>query len=128
MWMGFGGPKPPIPVLSQDASDCVNFNATDPTPTTEPQDYFPLYQVSYTWNGPYGFAVTVLVAQIVSRIVIIFEKCVGRVCHQFDPKLLSPLFPNIFRSSRHLFFQSAEELVVKVIGCPFHLSFITFMD
>ena len=115
LWVGFGGPKPPIVRLSQDTSWCPVLNATDAadaghwnstaTMTDSLVDpladrgayYMPLYRLSYMWYAPLGFLATILTAQIVSRIV-------RKVCpvDKLDPDLLSPCFPNLFRSQQHI--------------------------
>ena len=123
LWIGFGGPKPPIARLSRDVSGCsfanesislladlsnnyVNITTATSTstalPTVAVQQYFPLYKLSYMWYAPLGFLVTVSIAQIVSRIVLKVQTRVGRSHHKIDPQLLSPCFPDCFRTRHHL--------------------------
>ena len=120
LWVGFGGPKPPIPRLPLRNDGCSSFlNATDysssdqllstvstsplpslPTPTED--DYFPLYRISYMWYAPLGFLVTILVAQVVSRIVNAYQQSRSTSSKKINEELLSPMFPQCFRTARHL--------------------------
>ena len=112
LWIGFGGPKPPNPILSQDVSGCGYWNETisttirTETPSTSPApivDYFPLYRISYMWYAPLGFLVTIVVSQIVSRIVCQWKQYRGMSpVPKIDQILLSPMFPRWFRSSERL--------------------------
>lgn len=133
LWIGFGGPKPPIPRLPQSVDGCpaVGNNMTAavdevsralmttvaPPVQQQPIEYFPLYRLSYMWYAPLGFCVTVLVAQVVSRSVTACRNRRGIPTHKIDEALLSPLFPKWFRSSKQL-----QEPVLLVIfskkKCP----------
>lgn len=64
--------------------------------------YFPLYRLSYMWYAPLGFLVTVLVAQLVSRIVGKCQRARGARVRKIDQFLLSPLFPHCLRSSERI--------------------------
>ncbi|XP_059351433.1 putative sodium-dependent multivitamin transporter [Daphnia carinata] len=119
LWIGFGGPKPPIPRLPLRNDGCAEFlNATIdstteqylstispsalPTGVTPADDYFPLYRVSFMWYAPLGFLLTVLVAQVVSRIVRLSVERRGVSGQKINEELLSPMFPQCFRTSHHL--------------------------
>lgn len=119
LWVGFGGPKPPIPRLPLRNDGCSAFlNATSdsstdlylstvstsplPTLPTPADDYFPLYRVSYMWYAPLGFLVTTLVAQVVSRIVNAYLQSRGTSNKNINEELLSPMFPKCFRTAHHL--------------------------
>lgn len=71
-----------------------------PTPTED--DYFPLYRISYMWYAPLGFLVTILVAQVVSRIVNAYQQSHSTSSKKINEELLSPMFPQCFRTARHL--------------------------
>lgn len=128
LWIGFGGPKPPIPRLSQKIDGCLASNITDAAfstaetlltnlttispvellkspamnlteAATTSQEYFPLYRLSFMWYAPLGFLVTIITAQIVSR----FLKALGaKDSPKIDENLLSPIFPDCFRSRDQL--------------------------
>lgn len=117
LWIGFGGPKPPISRLSLATDMCFdamnvttemtyqhNFTTiTTALPTSIPSvDYFPLYRLSYMWYAPIGFFVTIIVAQIVSRTVTAILSRRGSSRHKVDQQLLSPMFPHCFRTSPQL--------------------------
>lgn len=119
LWIGFGGPKPPIPRLPLRNDGCAEFlNATIdstteqylstispsalPTVVMPADDYFPLYRISYMWYAPLGFLLTVLVAQVVSRIVRFNVERRGISGQKINEELLSPMFPQCFRTSQHL--------------------------
>ena len=131
LWIGFGGPKPPIPRLSQKIDGCLTSNLTDTISSTAEtlmanlttifspvealqslespemnltevaasREYFPLYRLSFMWYAPLGFLVTIVVAQIVSRIS---KALGGKDTHKIDENLLSPCFSNCFRSRDQL--------------------------
>lgn len=107
LWIGFGGPKPPIPRLPLTTEGCA-FNVT--VPAASPASitasvvgsYFPMYRISYMWYAPLGFLVTIAVAQIVSRAVNRSTLKRGMPTHKIDEALLSPLFPKCLRSTHHL--------------------------
>jgi hypothetical protein len=61
-----------------------------------------------------GFLTVVVVAQIFSRVFRLVQHCRGRKVEQINPKLLSPYFPEIFRSSHHLLPESQSESVEEV--------------
>lgn len=73
-------------------------------------EYFPLYRLSYMWYAPLGFLLTILIAQITSRIVNWLHKTVGKPSHKIDEQLLSPLFPKYFRSSEYLQERAPEQM------------------
>lgn len=109
-WLGFGGPKPPSPTLPVDVSGCPNATLSFASPiiaalveaptTAEPPSYFPLYELSYMWSGVFGFLAVIPVAQIVGRIVTFVNR--HRPPHQIDANLLSPCFPQRFRSAKNM--------------------------
>jgi len=131
LWIGFGGPKPPIPRLSQKIDGCLTSNLTDTISSTAEtlmanlttifspvealqslespemnltevaasREYFPLYRLSFMWYAPLGFLVTIVVAQIVSRIS---KALGGKDTHKINENLLSPCFSNCFRSRDQL--------------------------
>lgn len=105
LWIGFGGPKPPIARLPLTTEGC-SFNVTLPVVSTvtklAPDNYFPLYRISYMWYAPLGFFVTIAVAQIVSRIFNHRLTTQGMPTHKINESLLSPMFPKCLRSNRHL--------------------------
>ncbi|XP_023341743.1 putative sodium-dependent multivitamin transporter isoform X2 [Eurytemora carolleeae] len=102
-WIGFGGPKPPVPKLSLSISNCsnpdsdlmwnsstwsstatlnptwrpTNSNSTELNPETE---YFYLYRISYAWYSMIGFLITVGVGLLVS---VLYSKISG-----FEPELV----------------------------------------
>ena len=136
LWIGFGGPKPPIPSLPQDTSGCIFNNQTLPpdewnmlNSTTLPPSaavpyYFPLYKLSYMWYAPLGFLVTIVTAQIVSRIATKFRASRSLFGSDIDPDLLSPCFPLVFRGSR----VPDQDLTVKYCSLlrMKHLNLISF--
>ncbi|KAK2710364.1 putative sodium-dependent multivitamin transporter [Artemia franciscana] len=113
LWIGFGGPKPPIPVLPQSTDGCEAANttaslltkiymSTSPLPTnytesTEspvgPIDYFPLYEISYMWYAPIGFATTLIVGLCISAIYRMTKSGIPDVSSNY----LSPLYPKCYR-------------------------------
>lgn len=116
LWIGFGGPKPPIPRLSQSIDGCSDFHnltidsSTEqymtttilPSPPPIVDNYFPLYRLSYMWYAPLGFLITIFVAQIVSRAVKVNIDRRGSSRLDINEQLLSPMFPQCFRTSNHL--------------------------
>ena len=119
LWVGFGGPKPPIPRLSQRNDGCsallnatsdsltdlyLSTVSTSPIPTlpSTTDDYFPLYRISYMWYAPLGFLMTILVAQVVSRIVNAYLLSRGTSNKKINEELFSPMFPKCFRTAHHL--------------------------
>jgi len=66
---------------------------------TTSQEYFPLYSLSFMWYAPIGFLVTILTAQMFSRIL---SATGAKPSHKIDEQLLSPLFPQCFRSRDRL--------------------------
>ena len=70
-WIGFGGPKPPAPVLPVSTANCSSDlvtshhlpNMTSPDQEEAPE-YFYLYRISYAWTSAIGFLITVLVGII----------------------------------------------------------------
>ncbi|XP_071451258.1 putative sodium-dependent multivitamin transporter [Hetaerina americana] len=78
LWLGFGGPKPPLPTLPISTEDCghnqqesnfsVVINATSSSLKGE-EEYFILYQLSYLWCVVIAFLITVLVGILVSLAV-----------------------------------------------------------
>nr|CAH0112700.1 unnamed protein product [Daphnia galeata] len=119
LWVGFGGPKPPIPRLSQRNDGCsallnatsdsltdlyLSTVSTSPLPTlpSTTDDYFPLYRISYMWYAPLGFLMTILVAQVVSRIVNAYLLSRGTSNKKINEELFSPMFPKCFRTAHHL--------------------------
>ena len=77
LWIGFGQPKPPPPVLPFSTSGCSNttliLSQSAPTDTTE---YFWLYRISYLWYAPLGFLISFFTGWIFSAI---FELCGAEV-------------------------------------------------
>ena len=116
LWIGFGGPKPPIPRLSQSIAGCSEFHnmtidssteqyVTTTLPSSPPfmeDNYFPLYRLSYMWYAPLGFLITIFVAQIVSRTVTAYLDRRGPSRPKINEQLLSPMFPQCLRTSKHL--------------------------
>ena len=128
LWIGFGGPKPPIPSLSQGVSGCawnetISTTAAPTTTTASPVDYFPMYRLSYMWFAPLGFLVTVIVSQVVSRIASKWQRARGIRPRRIDQLLLSPLFPQWLRSSDRL-----VDPIVLVIFKKKHLSGTLFQS
>jgi sodium-coupled monocarboxylate transporter 8/12 len=79
LWIGFGGPKPPLQRLPGDLSDCAEFpimqdmgtcgvvpigNST--TATDSNQQYFYFYRISYMWYTLIGFSLTVILSCLLS--------------------------------------------------------------
>jgi hypothetical protein len=54
------------------------------------------------WYAPLGFLVTILVAQVVSRIVNAYQQSRSTSSKKINEELLSPMFPQCFRTARHL--------------------------
>ncbi len=54
------------------------------------------------WYAPLGFLVTILVAQVVSRIVNAYQQSRNTSNKKINEELLSPMFPQYFRTARHL--------------------------
>ena len=80
-------------------ADYLESAAMNLTGAATSPEYFPLYRLSFMWYAPLGFLVTVIVAQIVSRI----SKAIGgKDTHKIDENLLSPWFPHCFRSRDQL--------------------------
>jgi len=116
LWIGFGGPKPPTPRLSQNTDECSFVNTTldytselmaastdIPTAASTTETYyFPLYRLSYMWYAPLGFLITILIAQLVSRSVVKFRRNRGHLPPTINEALLSPLFPRCFRNTEQL--------------------------
>ena len=75
-WIGFGGPKPPPPVLPVTTANCSSdlvtshqmSSMTSPDQEEAPE-YFYLYRISYAWTSAIGFLITVLVGIITGGII-----------------------------------------------------------
>ncbi|KAF4516857.1 hypothetical protein B566_EDAN006251 [Ephemera danica] len=103
-WIGFGGPKPPLPYLPVSTEGC---NATESPIFTsnstfqfrdEEDHYFPLYRISYMYYVVIGFLVTLLVGLLVS---VIRQKIRPLSLTSIDPDLYSP-FIKRFVPVRHI--------------------------
>ncbi|XP_055858824.1 putative sodium-dependent multivitamin transporter [Episyrphus balteatus] len=73
-WIGFGQPKPPIPVLPLTATECSNFNGTSIMTASnlvpDTTEYFYLFRISYLFVAVLGFLITTIVGYVSS---IVFE-------------------------------------------------------
>uniref|UniRef100_T1H3J5 Sodium-dependent multivitamin transporter n=1 Tax=Megaselia scalaris TaxID=36166 RepID=T1H3J5_MEGSC len=69
--VGFGGPKPPPPVLDFSIDGCIN-NATitsiPSTHTVQIEEYLWLYRVSYLWYPVMCFVITLVLGYVLSLI------------------------------------------------------------
>jgi hypothetical protein len=54
------------------------------------------------WYAPLGFLMTILVAQVVSRIVNAYLLSRGTSNKKINEELFSPMFPKCFRTAHHL--------------------------
>jgi len=92
LWIGFGGPKPPVKLLPMSTDSCTesgNMTAAEiRTGEGSSDDYFILYRLSYMWYVVIGCLLTLLVGVIVSYIVKWYKKEVVTVS---NPDLFSPL-------------------------------------
>ncbi|KAM7346481.1 putative sodium-dependent multivitamin transporter [Cochliomyia hominivorax] len=80
-WIGFGQPKPPIPLLPLDTDSCPATTSTLVTDiftstlkslvkaeTEEKPHYFYLYRISYMWYAVIGFLITFILGIVFSWI------------------------------------------------------------
>ena len=92
-WIGFGGPKPPAPVLPVTTANCssadlvTNMTSTD---QEEASEYFYLYRISYAWTSAIGFLITVLVGIIAGEFIKIGNRNV-MICVSGEVVRLIPL-------------------------------------
>ncbi|CAG7816219.1 unnamed protein product, partial [Allacma fusca] len=101
LWIGFGGPKPPIAKLSMSMDLCDNstlpstYYDTVGSVSTEEKlqsndEYFYLYELSYMWYTLIGFSITLVLG------------CLGSLVYpetkKLDPSLFSPVIGRILRA------------------------------
>ncbi|KAK6638570.1 hypothetical protein RUM43_006837 [Polyplax serrata] len=94
-WLGFGGPKPPLPVLDrwsskegcEEYSDItINKFVNSTTPKYNPSDFLYVYRLSYQWYIVISFFVTLVTG-------VLFSWVGSKVTHQADlhhPDLFIP--------------------------------------
>ncbi|XP_046396198.1 putative sodium-dependent multivitamin transporter [Ischnura elegans] len=94
LWLGFGGPKPPPPVLPLSTEGCnsshyvpesnfsVLMDATN-LPLKEEKEYFILYQLSYLWCVVIAFLICVVVGCTISFIT-------GKRCGEWGSRKSNP--------------------------------------
>ncbi|GLH06851.1 Putative sodium-dependent multivitamin transporter [Gryllus bimaculatus] len=96
MWLGFGGPKPPLRKLPTTTDGCFEGNLTffttaTPVTPTEPNtssgEYFYLYSLSYLWYIVLGFLITLFIGTIVSCLYNCYAK---KIETDLNPDLFSP--------------------------------------
>ncbi|KAG8227162.1 hypothetical protein J437_LFUL001706 [Ladona fulva] len=108
LWIGFGGPKPPLPRLPVSTEGClIDPNSTEvssfttilPTNTTASveEDYFILYELSYLWYVVIAFVITVVLGTLVS--VLAHNRCGEWSRNNQDPDLFCPFVAEWKRKS-----------------------------
>ncbi|KAJ3656767.1 hypothetical protein Zmor_015816 [Zophobas morio] len=104
LWMAFGNPKPPLPALPVTTEGCssVFTNVTvvaEPQltrATTQQQEYFWLYKVSYLYNGVFGLLSTYIIGYVASLVI---NKIKGVSTQNLDPHLfITPIARRLERT------------------------------
>ncbi|KAL5288547.1 hypothetical protein ACFFRR_009023 [Megaselia abdita] len=90
-FVGFGGPKPPLPVLDFSTEGCSN-NATIPILTksssVQSEDFYWIYRVSYLWYPVMCFVITTVFGYVFSLIYELLKLDDNRRIYKDNYKLV----------------------------------------
>ncbi|KRT80548.1 hypothetical protein AMK59_8463 [Oryctes borbonicus] len=92
LWIGFGGPKPPLPKLPVSTYGCddelLSMQSLNTTFIPQSSEYFWLYRVSYLYYGVFGLLSTLIAGTVAS---FIFSKISNEAKEEIlDPNLFIP--------------------------------------
>lgn len=115
IWIAFGGPRPPLPVLPVRVDGCGEtspaHNSSLPLlPSTRGDtEYFWLYRLSYLYNGVFGLICTFVVGLVAS---VLCNKIFGTKSKNSDPNLFIPFIAKKMRKRMN---DDEIELILKRI-------------
>lgn len=126
-WIGFGQPKPPIPILPLNTDRCTNsdvnlfMNNTTFVISDDNTEYFYLFRVSYLLVSVLGFLITLIVGYFSS---VVFEMMkmsdnssvfLNKAKNQLDYDLFVPPIPNLLKrkSLAHMIVRNENEEFLK---------------
>ncbi|KAF5294065.1 hypothetical protein FQA39_LY13539 [Lamprigera yunnana] len=118
IWIGFGGPRPPLPKLPVRIDGCNETLSSFPifknVTAGNDSEYFWLYRISYLYNGVLGLIFTVVIGYIVSFVT---NKVNGTVPENLDPNLFIPCIAKKMKKSSEKNKVQLPDSTSRIPGC-----------